>query len=345
MLGLTAAIPDPDAKPGPLRHPLVLAALAERRLLSANSLEGWIQCSYQWFVDHELGPQRLEPVADPLWLGGVIHAALDRLYADAPGDDSIPRPGDVGRWKARFNEVLDEVVAESDSPATADRRLALARLRIQVEAFLDEEAAGSTVLRPRPDLLERGFGFGEEDDDDPGELELGEVALRGRIDRIDVEPGGTRALLRDYKTSRSVPGVTGIANEGKLQLQLYMLVARERLGLDPIGGLYQPLGAYGDRRPRGIVLKDECGEEGLFAGLEISVKGDALPAEEFDDALEAARARAITNGSRMRAGDIRRDPLGNVCSEYCTFQPICRLERALGLDEETKNGNAKGNGE
>ena len=336
VLGLTAAIPNPDDRPGPLHHPLVLEALQERRRLSANSLEGWIQCSYQWFVDHELAPQRLEPVADPLWLGGVVHAALDRLYAEGPGEDSIPRPGDVAGWKARFNELLDEVVAESDSPETPDRRLALARLRIQVEAFLEAEAAGSTVLRPRPDLLERGFGFDEEDD--PGELVLGEVALRGRIDRIDVEPGGSRALLRDYKTSRSVPGVTGIANEGKLQLQLYMLVARERLGLDPIGGLYQPLGAYGDRRPRGIVLKAECGDGGLFEGLDISVKGDALDEERFEGSLEEARERAIANGVRMRGGDIRRDPLGGVCSEYCTFQPICRLERALGLDEETKNG-------
>ena len=338
VLALTAGIPDPAARPGPLRNPEVLAELGERRLLSAGSLEGWIQCSYQWFVDHELAPQRLEPEADPLWLGGVVHDALHRLYAEAPGDDSIPRPGDVGRWKRRFHEHLEEVVAQSESPATAERRLALARLRIQVEAFLDEEAEGTSRLRPRPDLLERGFGFGDEDSDDPGALDLGEFSLRGRIDRIDVEPGGTRALLRDYKTSRSVPGVTGIANEGKLQLQLYMLVARERLRLDPIGGLYQPLGAYDDRRARGILQRSECGEEGLFDGLALSVKGDALDDEDFDDALVVARERALANGERMRGGDIRRDPLGGVCSEYCTFQPICRLERALGLEEEREVG-------
>jgi ATP-dependent helicase/DNAse subunit B len=344
VLALTTGIPDPEAKPGPLRHPVVLAALGERRLLSANSLEGWIQCSYQWFVDHELSPQRLEPVADPLWLGAVVHTALERLYGDPPGADAVPRRGDAGRWKRRFADLLKAAVAESESPVTPDRRLALARMTLQVEAFLEAEAEATTPLRPRPDLLERGFGFGEEDEDDPGELQLGEVALRGRIDRIDVEPGGTRAVLRDYKTSRSVPGVTGMRNEGKLQLQLYMLVARERLGLDPIGGLYQPLGAYGDRRPRGVVRKSECGEGGLFDGLDISVKGDALPDDEFEKTLEGARAKAIANGARMRAGDIDRDPLDDVCSEYCTFQPICRLERALGLEEETKNGKA-GNGE
>ncbi len=43
----------------------------------------------------------------------------------------------------------------------------------------------------------------------------------------------------------------------------------------------------------------------------------------------------------MRDGDITRDPLGGVCSEYCTFQPICRLERALGLEDENGNGNGK----
>jgi ATP-dependent helicase/DNAse subunit B len=294
-------------------------------------------------VNHELTPQRLDPEPDPLWLGGVVHEALDRLYAAPPGDDSIPRPADIAAWKSRFNELLGEVVAERESADTPGRRLALARLRIQVDAFLDTEAEGTTVLRPRADLLERGFGFDEEEDD-PGELALGEIALRGRIDRIDVEPGGTRAVLRDYKTSRAVPGLTRMANEGKLQLQLYMLAARERLGLEPIGGLYQPLGAYGDRRPRGMVRKSEVGEGGLFEGLELSVKGDAVSDEEFEAALADAKERAIENGRRMRAGDITRDPLGGVCSEYCTFQPICRLERALGLEDENGSGNGDGNG-
>ena len=45
------------------------------------------------------------PIADPLWLGGLVHDALHDLYAEAPGDDAIPRAGDVERWNARFNEI------------------------------------------------------------------------------------------------------------------------------------------------------------------------------------------------------------------------------------------------
>ncbi|MDQ2676461.1 MAG: hypothetical protein M3Y34_06600, partial [Actinomycetota bacterium] len=60
-LALTAAANDPKWRPGPLTHPGVLAAIGSRESLSANSLEGWIECSYRWFVSHELTPQRLEP--------------------------------------------------------------------------------------------------------------------------------------------------------------------------------------------------------------------------------------------------------------------------------------------
>jgi hypothetical protein len=36
----------------------------------------------------------------------------------------------------------------------------------------------------------------------------------------------------------------------------------------------------------------------------------------------------------MQAGDIKRDPLNRQCPKYCAYQPICRLERSLGVDAE-----------
>jgi hypothetical protein len=42
----------------------------------------------------------------------------------------------------------------------------------------------------------------------------------------------------------------------------------------------------------------------------------------------------------MRAGRIRRDPLNGECPRYCTYQAICRLERALGdVGEESSGGD------
>ena len=42
----------------------------------------------------------------------------------------------------------------------------------------------------------------------------------------------------------------------------------------------------------------------------------------------------------MQAGDIGRDPIGGQCPKYCHFQPICRKERALGLEGEDSEDEA-----
>ena len=332
-----------EARPGPLRVPEVLAELAGRELLSASTLEQWLECPYRWFVAHELAPERLDPESDALRLGGVAHDVLQRLYGEPPGDDAIPRPGDLGRWRNRLAELLDDVARERGlRPERPGDAVALARLRAQIESFLREESELETELRPRPDLLEAGFGMAGpgangEHGADPPPLDLGTATLRGRIDRVDVAPDGRAALVRDYKTSREVHGRRGWEARGKLQLQLYILAARERLGLEPIGGLYTALGARDDRRPRGIAIAGDprLGELPL-------VGGDACEPDRFDEELERARARAAGKAAAMRAGEIGRDPIGGRCPSYCSYQPICRLERAVGLEDGDGNGNGAG---
>lgn len=322
---------DPNLRPGPLSSPTVLRELGGREVFSANSLEGWVTCSYKWFVEHELDPQRLEPTADPLWLGSIIHDALDRLYSEAPGTDSIPRPGDVDDWQRRFGTLLDEVVAAHGGPLNHARRAALARARAQVEAFLASESETETAFRPRPDLLEVAFGhFDDQDGPEREPLRLGEVALRGRIDRIDVDETG-RAVVHDYKTGKNVTSADKFTERGKLQIQLYMRVAERILGLDVVGGLYHPLGAVGERKPRGLVAREDEDLKGL--GI---VGTDRLEHDDFELALDEAEALARDSAADMRAGDIRRHPIGGKCPKYCNFQAICRLERAIGVDE---NGN------
>ena len=344
VLAPFAVLPDPEQLPGPLRAAPVLSELGSRTVFSAGSLEGWIECPYRWFVSHELTPQLLEPEADPLWLGSLVHRALERLYRDPPGRDSIPRAGDVAEWRRRFGELLeDEATRRAHASLNRARRAALDRARIQVEAFLDTEADAETDLRPARELLELGFGDFEEGEHEEGEgeapaprepLALGEISLRGRIDRIDLTPDGHGAVVRDYKTGKRVSPAAKFADEGTLQIQLYMLVAERVLGLDAIAGLYQPLGAAKDRRPRGIAL---CDDDRLD-GLDI-VNRDRRNRDEVEQALAEAERSATRAAGQMRGGLIDRRPIGGQCPKYCTYQTICRLERALGAVGEQKNGN------
>jgi hypothetical protein len=92
------------------------------------------------------------------------------------------------------------------------------------------------------------------------------------------------------------------------------------------------------RKPRGLVAREDEDLKGL--GI---VGTDRREADEFAAALDDAERTAIEAAGEMRSGLIGRRPIGGKCPKYCTFQPICRLERALGAVGD-ENGNGGGDG-
>ena len=113
---------------------------------------------------------------------------------------------------------------------------------------LDAFLAADSQLRQRfgvsPIGVEARFGMGE-DGWQPAEYTLADgaaIAFRGKIDRIDADKNGKRALVLDYKTgsARSYTALSGTRNtpadpidKGKrLQLVIYSLAARRALGDD-----------------------------------------------------------------------------------------------------------------
>ena len=103
-----------------------------------------------------------------------------------------------------------------------------------------------------------------------------------------------------------------------MQIPLYLLVLRDQLGLEPVGGVYMPIG--GGRRPRGMLLGGDERVSGFAAA-------DYLDEAAFTDELEHARDTAVALVERIRAGDIRHDPLGGECPAWCDLWRICRKER------------------
>ncbi len=235
--------------PGPLTNPAALAALAAVPAYGGTTLEGFDVCSYRWFVNHELDPQPLDPVPDPLVQGGLMHEALDRLYKERPGGDPLPRPGSLAAWIARGREIVAAVAAEKELGAHPAERAMARRVERLLERFLAEEAGRGTGGF-EPWLLEAAFGAHEEAERPP--LELGGWGLHGAIDRVDRAADG-RALVIDYKLSGSVTPREKFEEQAKLQLPLYLLAVAEHWGAEPVGGLYHPLRGTSVRRPRGVV--------------------------------------------------------------------------------------------
>ena len=46
----------------------------------------------------------------------------------------------------------------------------------------------------------------------------------------------------------------------------------------------------------------------------------------------------------MRSGAIGREPNRGKCPEWCSYQPICRLERATAPEEQAAGGESQGQG-
>ena len=318
--------------PGPLTNPAAIASLGAVRAYGGTTLELFDVCSYRWFVGHELDPQPLAPPPDPLVQGGLMHAVLDRLYKERPGNDALPRPDSLPLWQQRGRELLAIVVAERElGPSPAERAM-VRRVGRLLERFLAEEAERETGGF-EPWLLEAGFG--EHEESERPVLDLGGWGLHGAIDRVDRAADG-RAVVLDYKLSGSVTPREKFESDAKLQLPLYLLAVAEHWGAEPVGGLYHPLRGTSTRRPRGVVSAESAGDLSGYA----LYKGDVVDAEGFEQLLEDSRARGAEIVTRMRAGDIRRDPgpkegrYHDVCPAFCTFAPICRRDRAPQSEED-----------
>jgi RecB family exonuclease len=268
----------------------------------------------RWLVERELSPAQLEPQPEALLRGSYIHDLLEELLRRLGGPitpASLPRA----------MELLEEVLAELPAPVAPGRPEPLrAAIRASIEAdvrrYLRAEAADGSGWHPEG--LELRFGFDEEPESLPAVSIGGDVRLRGVIDRLDVDPEGSgRALVRDYKTGSARPEHAGARWEQDRQLQvaLYMIAVRQLLGLEPVAGLYQPIGG-GDLRPRGVFLEDAPVPGNVVAN-------DGRSREQLDQLLADAEARAHELALRLRGGDLK--PCPQTCSrDGCRYPAICR---------------------
>jgi hypothetical protein len=189
-----------------------------------------------------------------------------------------------------------------------------------LEAFVRADAESEVPLVPR--RFEVSFGSERSAPELQRGLELAPgIALAGKIDRIDVDPFSARGIVQDYKSGKTGHSAAQIESELRLQIPLYMLVLRDLVGIEPLGGLYRPLS--GERKARGLLRADARDD-----GVPGFVKNDYLEEDAFWDQVERAREVAVGLVDRIREGDVAHDPRGGSCPTWCDLWPMCRVRRA-----------------
>ena len=310
-------------RPTRLTHPQVLAELAAKSTFGVTELERFADCSSIWFLERLIDPKSIDARVDARLRGSVAHQALFKFYSGLPkelGADRVEKDR-VEDAVAFLRRCLDHAVEGVRLELTdlQERELRYGLWR-DLEAFVREEAAADMPLVPR--RFEVLFGSERSAPELQRGLELAEgMTLSGKIDRIDVDPFSARGIVQDYKAGKYAHSAQQIESEKRLQIPLYMLVLRDLVGVEPLGGLYRPLS--GERKARGL-LRAEAREDGIpgFA------KNDYLPEEEFWGKVEGARELAVGIVERIRTGDVRHDPKGGDCPTWCELWSMCRIRRA-----------------
>ncbi len=298
----------------------LLAQLRERPTWSASAIELWAGCPVKWFVERFLKPAGLTPDPELMLRGAMAHLLLEatmRGLVQRTGSarldlDNLPVARELA--SAALARLEDEAKLMMSRDPNRQRALAH-RLRTDVMRYLEYAARDGSELEPAD--FELDFG-GPEDERPPLELADG-VRLRGRIDRIDRGEHG-EAIVYDYKGRNAVESAKW-REKRKLQVALYIVVAREVLGLDPVGGLYQPIGGT-KLKPRGVVL------EGADPGLG-TVGTDRHPREVFDAIVDGVFADALQAVAEMRTGAL--EPRPDTCAwngRGCEYPTICRCDAA-----------------
>ncbi len=319
------------ASAGPRHREAPIAALGDASLVdelrdrptwSASGIELWAGCPVKWFVERRLTPEGLTPDPELMLRGELAHRVLEATLSglrERTGSarldaDTLP----LARTLAieALERLLHGAQARYEMSPDRSRQRALARrLRSDLERYLAHAAADGSELEPSS--LEVVFGAGE---GGLPALELADgVRIGGRIDRVDRGPGG-EAIVYDYK-GRNAPDAASWRRERRYQVAMYVLAARDVLGLDPVGGLYQPLGAK-DQRPRGLVLA------GADPDLD-TVATDRREREDFDATVAGVVEDVLGAVGELRAG--RLAPRPQTCGHNgagCVYPTICRCSAA-----------------
>ncbi|HEX9350019.1 MAG TPA: PD-(D/E)XK nuclease family protein [Gaiellaceae bacterium] len=306
-----------------LTDPVLLDELRGRSTFSVTELEGFADCSSIWFLERVIDPRTIDGEVDARLRGSVAHQTLFKFFSGVPKRLGVERV-DSDRLEEAL-VFLRECLAEAIEGGVwielgeLQRRELEESLWRDLEHFVREETGSPLGLVPR--RFEVSFGSDRSAPELQRGLQVDGFSLSGKIDRIDLDPFSARGIVQDYKSGKTAHSAAKIESELRLQIPLYMLVLRDLVGIEPLGGLYRALA--GERHARGL-LRAEAKED--VPGFSAR---DYLEEEEFWGQTERAKEHAARFVERIRTGDVQHDPKGGFpCPSWCELWSMCRVARS-----------------
>lgn len=279
------------------------------RPLSATQLEAYARCPAQYFFANRLRLRRTEDPEGsfPLVFGQATHKALETFFTQHGGDRALL--ADEARARSLLDEHFRAAVGEI-APLLGDERPLFTILsenfrRLTGKLPVLERQLTELVGTAKPLSLEEDFN-----------LPIGEITLRGKIDRIDQAEDGALLIL-DYKTGTVDFTPSHIADGSHFQALVYLLAADRLYGKPCTGILFYDL-KRGELR-RGVLLESRLAPD---AKKKIT-RGHALPEDKLAILKEQGVEQLKTVASAIARGDFTPKPSVSHCAT-CDYVGHCR---------------------
>lgn len=315
-----------------------LDALRDKQF-SVTQLESYAKCPYQYFAERVLHLNTIEEPTEELEafeLGSLLHSILFEFYSQ------LKRTGII----LQGANDKDFIKAEKLLFRIAEKKIENLRLNPSLSFFEIEKILGVNgnkknsllylfLIREReskdgfiPEFIEMEFGRLDEkpagDSLSMQEFKVGEVSVRGKIDRIDINKNEGMLKVMDYKLSGRKPTKEEILSGLSLQLPLYLYAAKELIQIQlkkdfkPYGSeIYSLKYSEKDFGPKLIRIDNSHSKE----------KEVLIPlAEEMIKICLDSINLFVNNIAAGKFNLSRLEDRENKVCRFCNFRSICRIQ-------------------
>lgn len=327
----------------------LLSDMFTDRIFSSAQLESLARCGFQYFVCRVLDIAEVPDIETSLSAierGAVLHKILFRFYNELSTLGKLDSAGnelklllEVGR------KVLDDLGIKHDLfEVERDTILGTGSVKGTLELFLQKVQSKLSEYGFEPRVFELGFGMskkispGREYEEEIPAVKVGEISLRGKIDRIDANQNGL--TIFDYKTSSVISGHKDVVGDKiSPQLVLYLNALKQLINENKLNG--KAAGAAFISINRDKLMSAEDGEELIkfivqTDGTEVKYNpsfgsGRKLKAagqypESMDELLKESEVFFNEKVSEAAAGrfNLTQFSYERVCT-FCQYSEACRI--------------------
>ncbi|MGD8712619.1 MAG: PD-(D/E)XK nuclease family protein, partial [Thiohalophilus sp.] len=206
--------------PGPSHQPL--PALTDELIpnsFSPSDYQQLVDCPYQYYAARSLQlkpPEEIREALSKADYGERVHLCLQALHSEVPGlpgpftgtFDAVHREEAISLLETISRQVFDDVLADN-----FEHQGWLDQWRAFIPAYVEWE------------IKRRADGWRVLKTEQRSEGQLGEIGIRGRLDRID-QSAESMAII-DYKTG-TIPDAASVSSGESVQLPFYALLQQQR---------------------------------------------------------------------------------------------------------------------